>query len=72
MSLGAKLGWAVAVCVALLIGFGAGVWIGGEMEADIQEEFLMNADLPEVCWEKLGAAAEKIIRDYEGGAPSTD
>ena len=36
------------------------------MEADIQQEFLMNADLPAVCWEKIQAAAETVIREYEG------
>lgn len=69
MTLGGKPGWLVAVCVALLIGLLAGIWIGGEIEADIHDEFLMNADLPEVCWEKLGAEAERIIREYEDGAP---
>jgi len=31
---------------------------------------LTNADLPEVCWEKIGAEAERIIRDYEGDTPT--
>lgn len=66
MTLGGKLGWAVAVCVALLIGLLAGIWIGGEIEADIQEEFLASADLPQECWDRIEEAAAKIIRDYEG------
>ena len=66
MSLGAKLGWAVAVCVALLIGLGAGIWIGGRIESDVHTEFLMNADLPEICWEKLGAEAERVLRKFHG------
>jgi hypothetical protein len=55
------------VSVALLIGFGIGIWIGGEIEANVHHEFLMNADLPQICWEKLGAEAERIIPQYEGG-----
>ena len=68
MTLGGRVGWAAGVGVALLIGFGAGVWAGGEIEAGIHEEFLASADLPQECWDRIEAAAAKIIRDYEGTA----
>ncbi|GFO80559.1 hypothetical protein [Methyloceanibacter sp.] len=68
MSLGAKLGWLVAVCVAGLAGLLAGIWIGGEMESDIHQEFLMSANLPAECWDRIEAAAQRVIRAYEGGA----
>jgi len=72
MTLGGQLGWAVAVCVALLIGLLAGIWIGGEMEAEIHEEFLASADLPQECWDRIEAAAAKIIRAYEGDSEASD
>ena len=64
---GAKLLWIVALFAAATVGLLGGIWIGGEIEEDVHQEFLMNADLPEVCWEKLGTEAERIIRNYEGG-----
>jgi len=67
---GATLLWIVGLFAAATVGLLAGVWIGGELEADVNQELLTNADLPEVCWEKIGAEAERIIRDYEGDTPT--
>ncbi len=66
----AKLLWVIGVFAAATVGLLAGIWIGGEIEADVHQEILMNADLPEVCWEKLSAEAERVIREYEGDAPT--
>jgi len=66
MSGGAKLIWTVVVFAAATVGLLAGIWIGNEVAADVHQEFLMNADLPEICWEKLGAEAQRVIRDHDG------
>lgn len=72
MTLGAKLGWAAAVCVAFLLGTLLGVWLGGQIEADVCVDMLTRADLPDICWDKIDRAAEGIIQEYEGDAPASD
>jgi len=63
---GATLLWIVGIFAAATVGLVAGVFIGGEIEASVHHEFLVNADLPQVCWEKISAEAERILQEYDG------
>ena len=66
MKAGAKLWWGVGVCVALLVGFVGGVWVGAETEQDVMMELITRANLDENCRAQLGDAMQAIIDDYEG------
>lgn len=66
MKSNAKLLWIVAVCAAATFGLAAGIWIGGEIEADIHDEILAKAELPVECWKKIEAAANALVLEYSG------
>jgi hypothetical protein len=57
----ARLWWGVAVSVALLLGFGLGLWIGGAIEQDVLVELIARANLDENCRLQLQNAMEAVI-----------
>lgn len=66
MKPGAKLWWAAGVCVALLVGFVLGIWVGADTEQDVMVELITRANLDDNCRGQLSDAMEAIIEDYEG------
>jgi hypothetical protein len=65
----ARLAWGAAVGVALLIGLGLGLWIGGEIEQDAVVQIVTRAELTQECRQQLNDAVKAIIDEWEATNP---